>query len=207
MSVTANATATTIRFPDGTTVSLCDWVDDSHYGRVSSCRPEYRPILKPWVHERWAVRATCEIIWKAAARCFVSGTARHNVSNVLHNLRCWTIDLHAGHIRVAARHARRLTGNVIFNVTRDFANGMRDLPRCRTILWVCADAIGRIVSELVEMSPHVVDIINDYRILDLANGWRVQNEDVRWAALALIDVDKFPEAHRLVQDYLAEGGK
>jgi hypothetical protein len=63
------------------------------------------------------------------------------------------------------------------------------------------------VSELVEMSPHVVDIINDYRILDLANGWRVQNEDVRWAALALIDVDKFPEAHRLVQDYLAEGGK
>lgn len=198
--------STTIKFPDGTTIGLGDWVEDNLYDTVNFDLAEYRPILKPWVHERWAVRATCEIIWEAAARCFVSGTARHNVSNVLHNLRCWATDLHSGHLRVAARHARWLTGNAIFDATRQLAEEMHR-SRNQTTLRKCSNAVSRIVPEIAEMIPRVIAIVDDYRILDLSDGLKIQNEDVRWAALALLDVDNLTEAHRLVQDYLAGGGK
>ena len=199
--------ATTIKLPDGSTIGLRDWVDDKLYDTVDFDLTEYRPILKPWVHERWAVRATCEIIWEAAERCFVSGAARHNVSNVLHNLRCWTVDLHSGHLRVAARHARRLTGNPVFDATRILAREMHNHRNYQSTLRKCSNAVRYIVPEIAEMIPRVVGIVDDYRVLDLSDGVKMRNEDVRWAALALLDVDKLTEAHRLVQDYLAGGGK
>ena len=205
----------TIKLPDGTQVSLIidavtsaamrDWVDDRNYSIY----------ITPWIHERWAVRAAVEIVWEAARRCFVSGTARHNVSVVLHNLRCWATDLHSRHLRVAARHARRLDGNTIFNATKILAQGMRERgyqvvgAGPTEILRVCGYAINTITFgvETAEMLPRIPAIVDEHRILDLSDGRKLENMDARWAALALLEVGALADARRLVKDYLDEGGK